>query len=303
MYKLQEKLGSGGFSSVYKCVDHLGIRYACKVMDKQKNKRHRVQQEIEMLSQLNTSMRVARIIDAREDDTNFYVIQEWYKGGMLKDYVSKYDVYAENTVASIVRGILRGLYHIHSTGIVHRDIKGPNIVFSDPSPDADIRIIDFGAAMYLNRNKRGVNDLTPSDDIVGTPWYMAPEALSYKFGMKTDIWSVGVLTYQLLCGHMPFDDRESPSKPSILRIFKSIYMDEPNMSSDGWKHISPEARDFVLSCLQKDVHKRPLAEDALNHPWLTSTDCSDRFTGVALECSPFLYENDTLMNAMSFRKP
>ena len=285
-YFLQDKLGSGGYSSVYRCVDNLGIRYACKILTKDQNKRERVRQEVEMLCGLRHSTRVARFIDAREDENNYYIIQEWCKGGMLREYVRKHDVYGENTVASIVRGILRGLYHIHDIGIVHRDIKGPNVMFADETADAEIRIIDFGAAMYMERK----DETTFSNDLVGTPWFMAPEALGHKFGPKSDIWSLGVLTYQLLSGKMPFNDMENPYRPSILRVFKSIYMDTPTMESIDWESISEDAKDFVKWCLQKNYGDRPFAEEALQHRWLTSSDCSNRFTGQPLLCSAFDHE-------------
>lgn len=294
-YCLQEKLGSGGYSNVYRCVDNIGIRYACKVLKKDSNKRERVRQEVEMLNSLRHSTRVARFIDAREDADNYYIIQEWCKGGMLRDYVKKHDTYAENTVASIIRGVLRGLHHIHGSGIIHRDIKGPNVLFADDTPDAEIRIIDFGAAMYYNCS---VNNVVSSNDLVGTPWFMAPEALGHKFGPKSDIWSLGVLTYQLLSGKMPFNDTENPYRPSIIRIFKSIYIDPPMMEGSDWENISAHAKAFIQWCLQKEYVARPTAEEALQHIWLTSTDCADRFTGQPLLASPFDHEIiNSLINA------
>jgi len=291
-YCLQDKLGSGGYSSVYRCVDNIGIRYACKILRKEQNKRERVRREVEMLYSLRHSTRVARFIDAREDADNYYIIQEWCKGGMLREYVRKHDTYAENTVASIVRGVLRGLHHIHESGIIHRDIKGPNVMFADETPDAEIRIIDFGAAMYYDSS---ATDLVPSEDLVGTPWFMAPEALGHKFSPKSDIWSLGVLTYQLLSGKMPFNDVENPYRPSIIRLFKSIYTDPPMMEGSDWENISAEAKEFIQCCLKKQHEARPTAEQALKHVWLTSTDCVDRFTGKALLSSPFDHE---LINSM-----
>lgn len=294
-YFLQERLGQGGYSNVYRCIDEVGIRYACKVIPKNNNKRNRVQNELQVLHRLTNALRVVRLVDAREDDVNYYIIQELCKGGVIRDYVSKHDMYGENTVASIIRGTLRGLHHVHEHGIVHRDIKGSNIMLTDTSADAEIRLIDFGAAMQLS------SGIFPesTDDLVGTPWFMAPESLGYKFGPKSDVWSVGVLTYQLLSGRMPFNDQYNPSKPSMVRMFKSIYVDNPQMSGIVWENISQDAKNFVSMCLQKEYVARPSAKEALSHPWLTSTDCADRFRGAALSCSPFVYEGLTGMNAVT----
>lgn len=290
-YTLLEKLGDGGYGSVYKCRDQIGVRYACKVIPKNTYKRERVQQELEALEKLQRSTRVTRLIDAQEDDQSFYIIQEWCKGGALRDYVkSAPQLYGENTVASIVRGTLRGLCHVHRAELVHRDIKGGNILFADVTPDADIKLADFGASIECDT---GPNQVVESQNLVGTPWFVSPEGLSHKFGYKSDIWSLGVLTYQLLCGKMPFNDKEEPHSPKLSAIYRSIFTDDPNMKGRVWDSISPDAKDFVRRCLKKELHERPMAEDALSHPWLTKSDCADRFTGTALElvCTPFEFES------------
>ena len=231
---------------------------------------------------------------AHEDDINYYIILELCKGGMLKEYVNKHDLYGENTVASIVRGILRGLHHIHEQGIIHRDIKGPNVMLADNTEDAEIRIMDFGAAMFTESHLP-----IPTTDVVGTPWFMAPEVLGWTAGPKSDIWSVGVLTYQLLFGRMPFNDKTNPMRPSIIKLFKSIYMDNPidRMDKIETHMVSDAALEFVRWCLEKSYHDRPTATEALQHRWLTSTDCTDRFKGSPLTCTPFIYEEGSLMNA------
>lgn len=297
-YILQEKLGSGGYSTVYKCTDNVGVRYACKVLPMSKNKRNRVQSEIKILKTLANTTRVAKIVDACEDAESFYIIQEWCKGGDIKQYIGNgnKDRYAENTVASIVRGTLRCLYHVHANGIIHRDVKGSNILFADKTEDAEIKLVDFGAALINSGNQ---NSIVESSDIVGTPWFMSPEALGHMYSYKSDIWSVGVLAYQLLCGNMPFNDRENLSNPSMAALFRSIFTDSVSFTGDSWKDISDEAKNFITKCLNKDPNWRPSAEQALNHQWLTQSDCSDRFRGQSLECMPFHYDDMTFMETKS----
>jgi calcium-dependent protein kinase len=236
------------------------------------------------------------LIEAQEDNEAYYIIQEWCKGGALRDYVkASPKLYGENTAASIVRGTLRGMCHVHKANLIHRDIKGGNILLADVSADADIKLGDFGAA--IDCNGCGPNDTVEAKNLVGTPWFVAPEGLSHKFGFKSDVWSLGVLTYQLLCGRMPFNDKEEPLNPRVTYIYRSIFTDEPKMTGQTWDTVSQEAKAFVTRCLHKDFKKRPTAEEALNDPWLTKTECADRFRGTSLVCTPFEYEHDSLMNA------
>lgn len=293
-YCLHEKIGNGGYANVYKCSDSLGIRYACKILPKDKNKRYRVQQEIHMLDSLVRSTRVARLIDAQEDDNSFYLILEWCKGGGIKEYLGNHDKYSENTVASIIRGVLRGLCHVHDKGIIHKDIKGPNILFADKTPDSEVKLIDFGASTFHHDR----NNLMVCNELVGTPWFMAPEAINHEFGYKSDVWSIGVLAYQMISGEMPFDDRERLRRP--LAVFKSIFNDTPQFRAEVWEGVSEEAKDFIRLCLSKEYHDRPFSEEALGHSWLMKTDCADRFGGDKLITEPFKYEKTDIMNALTF---
>ena len=292
-YTLHNRLGEGGYSSVFKCTDTIGVRYACKVLPKDKNKRIRVQHEIHMMKMLEKSPKIVQFVDAGEDEQSFYIVQELCRGGAVKEYVSAYSNYGENTVASIVRGTLRGLVHMHDLGMIHRDIKSGNIFLGDTSEDADVKIGDLGAAIVTELKE------TEVESLVGTPWFMAPENLRHKYHAASDIWSLGVVTYQLLSGKMPFNDQDNPFSPSLPKIWKSIFYDEPKLHGIKWNSVSEDAKDFVKLCLTKDFNGRPSAKECLAHPWLTKTDCNDRFKGVLLNCKPFQYENMSMMNAQT----
>ncbi len=290
-YKLEDKIGNGGYSSVYKVQDRIGIRYACKILDKTKVKRNKVRTEIEMLKSLRFSTKVVGYIDALEDDKHYYIIQELCKGGDIQKYISNYNIYAENTVASIIRGVLRGLYHIHKTNIIHGDIKASNILLADKSEEAEVKIIDFGSSQYSS-----AEDIIEVENLQGTPWFLSPEALSSKLCCQSDIWSVGVLTFQLLSGKMPFNDKDSPLNPSITKIYRGILLEDPKLTGSCWNNISEEAKDFIRICLNKDYKKRPLSIDLINHKWLEKSNCEDRFQGQELNCSPFKYDISSMMN-------
>lgn len=283
-YSLHEKIGSGGYAEVFRCTDKIGVRYACKVLPKGVNKRERIKHEVDIMRRLTSCTKVPRLVDALEDTNNYYIVQEWCKGGMVKEYVCAHDAYSENTVASIVRGVLRGLYQIHSAGVIHCDIKASNVLFADRENDAEVKLADFGTAVAYDPEKEGLVEVA---ELVGTPWFMSPESLSHKVGPRTDIWSVGVMTYQLLSGSLPFNDRENSMHPSISRIWYSILHEKPLFKGQKWAHVSNEARNFVEICLIKDPTQRPGVLEALQHPWLNMSECKDRFTGSELTVKPF----------------
>lgn len=292
-YTLHNIIGNGGYSTVYKCTDSIGIRYACKMMPKEKNKRERVENEMTIMKSMKNSPKIVKFVDIGEDDNNYYIIQEWCRGGSVKDYIKSYTEYGENTVASIIRGTLRGLHHLHENGIIHRDIKAGNIYLGDTSDDADVKLGDFGTSLYIDE------EIIEVDSIIGTPWFMAPENLRSEYHRKSDIWSLGVLTYQLLTGKLPFNDKNEPNSPNLSAVWKSILMDEPKLEGTRWENIDNDAKDFVSLCLQKEYNKRPTAYECLHHPFLTKTDCNDRFKGTSLNCRPFEYTDKIDMCAMT----
>lgn len=294
-YALHNKLGDGGYATVYKCTDQIGIRYACKVMPKDRNKRSRVTQEVAIMQMLNFSPKVVRFVDACEDTDAFYIVQEWCRGGSVHDYVRNFPNFGENTVASIVRGVLRALVHMHDKGIIHADIKPSNIFLGDLSQDADVKVGDLGTAITCH----GSIDCVTVDNLVGTPCFMAPENLSSVYHTTSDIWSLGVLTYQLLSGHLPFNDREHLLAPRLNVIWNEVLNKSLSFTHECWNNIDPLACEFVATCLQKNYKLRPTALECLKHPWLTKTDCNDRFKGVPLLCEPLQFEN----NAMTIMLP
>jgi len=287
---MHQKLAEGGYSTIYKCTDELGIRYVCKQLPKLKNKRTRIENEIHAMQSMSFSPKIVQFVDAMEDEENYYIVQEWCRGGDVKSYITTVQSQlTENTVASIIRGTLRGLVHLHEKRFIHRDIKPANIVLGDLSEDSDVKICDLGTCVYVE----DVDKLTEVDELVGTAWYMGPENLSYDYCAKSDIWSVGVMAYQLLTGKMPFNDREDPFNPRMSAIWRSILTNDLKYPSN----MNEDAKDFIMKCLQNEYKARPTAREALQHVWLTKTDCNDRFKGMPLQVSPFEFE----MNAATYK--
>jgi calcium-dependent protein kinase len=146
---------------------------------------------------------------------------------------------------------------MHSNSIVHRDIKPENILM-EKIDTLDIKLTDFGFATYFDKKL---------DEVLGSPIYMPPEIVDRQlYDQKVDIWSAGVVTYIMLCGKPPF------LGDGKAEVYKAIKTQEPDMYCEEWKHVSPEAKDFVQMALNKDPNQRPSAKGMLDHTWLQEFD-------------------------------
>ncbi|KAI3897480.1 hypothetical protein MKW92_032828, partial [Papaver armeniacum] len=130
-----------------------------------------------------------------------------------------------------------------------------NFLFTTKDEDATMKLIDFGLSDFVRPHER-------LNDIVGSAFYVAPEVLHRSYTLEADIWSIGVLTFILLCGSRPF---WAPTESGIFRV---VLKADPNFDDALWPEVSPEAKDFVKRLLNKDHRKRMTAAQALTHPWL-----------------------------------
>jgi len=163
----------------------------------------------------------------------------------------------EKNVVKIILKVLLAIAHCHNRGITHRDLKPENILFDSMKPDAEIKLIDFGLSRKYDKEQK-------MHSILGTPYYVAPEVLKGEYDEKCDIWSIGAVTYLLLCGEPPFTGN------SNNEIFKKIVNDHIRFNFLKWKDISNNAKDFMKICLNKNSNKRPSACEALKHPWFVN---------------------------------
>merc|ERR1719295_249003 len=174
----------------------------------------------------------------------------------LNAFLSK-KTFSEKEAAHVVRKVAEGLDHVHSAKIVHRDLKPDNLMYLDNSPNSNIMLIDFGLA---GDAKDG-----PLSTPCGTAHYVAPEVLvSMPYGSKSDMWSLGVIIYMLLCGFPPFFDAQGNQK----RLYKLIKLGKYRFPPPYWDYVSENAKDLVRSLLVLDPEKRFSAEQTLAHQWL-----------------------------------
>ncbi|KAI5614850.1 calcium/calmodulin-dependent protein kinase 1Db isoform long [Silurus asotus] len=178
-------------------------------------------------------------------------------GGELFDRIVEKGFYTEKDASALIKQVLDAVNYLHSLGIVHRDLKPENLLYFNPRDESKIMISDFG----LSKMEGAANDIMST--ACGTPGYVAPEVLAQKpYSKAVDCWSIGVISYILLCGYPPFYD-ENDSK-----LFEQILKAEYEFDSPYWDDISDSAKDFISNLMQKDPEKRFTCDEALRHPWI-----------------------------------
>ncbi|XP_077337285.1 uncharacterized protein LOC143982448 [Lithobates pipiens] len=255
-FVFMEVLGSGAFSEVY-LVKHrsTGQHYALKCIKKVNSARDRsLENEIAVLKKIKHD-NIVTLEDIYESSSHFYLVMQLVSGGELFDRILERGVYTEKDASNVIRQVLSAVQYLHDNGIVHRDLKPENLLYLTPDENAKIMITDFGLSKM---EESGIMSTA-----CGTPGYVAPEVLAQRpYSKAVDCWSIGVITYILLCGYPPFYE-ETESK-----LFEKIKDGTYEFESPFWDDISKSAKDFISCLLEKDPKKRYNCEKALKHPWI-----------------------------------
>lgn len=179
---------------------------------------------------------VLSLIEADIYDNQIVIVSEYAPDGSLHQWLDKNRERQLQPIINMVCGILSGLVHLHSKKIIHRDLKPANILLHGETP----RLADFGIARLIKPTNQ-------TNSVAGTPIYMAPEAFEGKFMPQTDIWSVGVIFYQLLTNTFPFPNNDTPM------LLKAIFYQPPNSLP---QFIPSIIQEIVFRALEKDLTKR-----------------------------------------------
>ncbi|KAL7108183.1 hypothetical protein ACP275_06G098700 [Erythranthe tilingii] len=269
-YELGKEVGRGHFGHTCwakgKKGDLKNQQVAVKIISKAKMTTaiaiEDVRREVKILKALSGHRNLIKFYDAFEDAQNVYVVMELCEGGELLDRIlARGGRYTEEDARKIVVQMLSVVAFCHLQGVVHRDLKPENFLFATKDEDAQMKVIDFGLSDFIRPDQR-------LNDIVGSAYYVAPEVLHRSYSSEADIWSIGVITYILLCGSRPFWARTESG------IFRSVLRADPNFFDAPWPSVSVEAKDFVKRLLNRDHRKRMTAAQALTHPWLRELDCA-----------------------------
>ncbi|XP_068650541.1 calcium-dependent protein kinase 1-like [Aristolochia californica] len=263
LYSLGRKLGQGQFGITYLCIEKAtGKEFACKSIAKRKLTTEEdvedVRREIQIMHHLAGHPNVISIIGAYEDAVAVHVVMELCAGGELFDRIIQRGHYSERMAAELARVIVGVVEACHSLGVMHRDLKPENFLFvnqMEEDPLKTLKTIDFGLSMFFKPGE-------VFTDVVGSPYYVAPEVLKKHYGPEADVWSAGVIIYILLSGVPPFWAETEQG------IFEQVLNGELDFSQDPWPSISESAKDLVRRMLVRDPKKRLTAHEVLCHPWV-----------------------------------
>ena len=262
LYDIQNKIGEGKYATVYKGVYKISERIvAIKVLEKENlssNELNMIQNEIDILK-ICQHPNIVKLYDVIEDDEKMHIIMELIEGPDLFCHLEKknFDI-NELEANKIVHQLSSALFYLNIFGIVHRDIKPENILLTSKSQNYDIKLIDFGLGIILGPKEK-------SEQPFGTVSYVSPEVLcGNEYDKSVDIWCVGILSYLLLVGRLPFDNPDDDEN----EIARQTINDPPPFTEEKWNKVSIEAKDFVNKCLQKDPLVRINITEILEHDWL-----------------------------------
>lgn len=261
-YTLGSAVGTGTFAVVYNCTHKVTKEvFAVKVVQKSKldvETEAAFRKEVDMLEKLH-SPHIIKCHEFFEDETTFYLVEEFADGGELFDKIAEKKINTENDAREMVQTLLEAVQYCHNLHVVHRDLKPENILLSKAEKEnvETIKLADFGFAT-----------IAPAETLTrgcGTLDYVAPEILLHKkYGKPVDMWSIGVITYILLAGHPPFTGATDEEEMEQIKTcnYEFDYL--------SFRFVSDEAKAFVSSLLVLDPSTRFTVQQALNSPWISN---------------------------------
>ena len=257
-YRFVRHIGSGSFAEVILIQNtKTSTFHACKVCSRRQLIQHnlfgRFEQEVRILQTLDHP-NIVKIDDLIFSDDFILVVMEYCSNGELFSYISVSGYLPEREVQKFLRQLLSALVYVHKRKIAHRDIKPENILLDH---NLNIKLADFGICHQIEDN----NLLTTP---CGSLFYVAPEVIANKpyDGQKADIWSLGIVTYSMATGRLPW------TEVNQIQLFKEIMSREIRFP----RNIRDQLKDIILAMLERDVPKRPTADQLLEYEFVKVND-------------------------------
>lgn len=267
-------IGRGTYGSVYLGLLNDGSFHAVKCVELGKEATESIRpdhlvslsREITMMQRL-THRNLCRFkgVWYDEEERHICMFMQCIGGGSLTSFVKKFKPLPPKVIRIWTKQLLSGLLYLHAQHIIHRDVKGENVLVdtsAEPGSSSQIKLVDFGAARRLT------DAVSQSRTVIGTPYWMAPEVVDFSgegegYSYKADVWSVGCTVAEMLTGSPPWPQR-SNAAATIMMIANST--DGPTEIPE--KEATPGCLDFMKQCFIRDADQRPTIEELLQHPWI-----------------------------------
>uniref|UniRef100_A0A8B9FHZ8 non-specific serine/threonine protein kinase n=1 Tax=Amazona collaria TaxID=241587 RepID=A0A8B9FHZ8_9PSIT len=259
IFELVELVGNGTYGQVYK------VRPLVFLFASSQDEEEEIKQEINMLKKYSHHRNIATYYGAfiKKNppgmDDQLWLVMEFCGAGSVTDLIknTKGNTLKEEWIAYICREILRGLSHLHQHKVIHRDIKGQNVLLTE---NAEVKLVDFGVSAQLDRTVGRRNTF------IGTPYWMAPEVIACDenpdatYDFKSDLWSLGITAIEMAEGAPPLCDMHP-----MRALFLIPRNPAPRLKSKKW---SKKFQSFIESCLVKNHSQRPTTEQLMKHPFI-----------------------------------
>ncbi|XP_038209487.1 serine/threonine-protein kinase mig-15 isoform X6 [Zerene cesonia] len=266
IFELIEVVGNGTYGQVYKGRHtKTGQLAAIKVMDVTQDEEEEIKLEINVLKKYSNHRNIATYYGAfikkslPGKDDQLWLVMEYCGAGSVTDLVksTKGQSLKEEWISYICREILRGLSYLHSNKVIHRDIKGQNVLLTD---NAEVKLVDFGVSAQLDRT------IGRRNTFIGTPYWMAPEVIACDenpeatYDNRSDLWSLGITALEMAESQPPLCDLHP-----MRALFLIPRNSPPRLKSKKW---AKKFHSFIETVLVKDYHQRPYTEHLLKHPFI-----------------------------------
>lgn len=302
VYNIGKKLGEGSFGTVHEAIHRIsGQRRVCKKIDLKSADLpvEDILKEIENMANLDHP-NVIKVYEYFNDGKVISQIMEPCHGGELQDridavYRKGQKNYDEAFIQDVMKQTMKALAFMHSLPCAHKDLKPQNIMMTQKDTSS-IKIIDFGLAEIFDPKQE------VASFVGGTLLYMAPEAFDRKLVMKSDVWSAGVILYQLITGTLPYLAQWPPPPGRDERWWSEETQQkikyEPMARHANLSNVSSQCQSLLQQMLQKNVDMRPSAAECLNHPWFQTTTATPTLSVGVVQCIEAYSRLDELKKAV-----